>query len=562
MPSQAALTDNIFLWQKAFPDVAHWSPPLYRGTLGDMLSDCAKRAPEAMALEFRDTKLTYAEFNAKVDQLAAGLLASGVMPGEAVALFLPNTLLHPIAFFAIARMGGKIVLLSPLDAVRELQHKLEKSKAKQVISLNQQAFLPRALALLETADIEHLWIANDADYPPSPHTLMDIPEHPKVKPLGELMTASVPLSFPRVDPDDIALLQFTGGTTGQPNAATLSHAHLKAAVQSSKHWIEGAPKVRGHEIVIAALPLFHIYAIYSVMLRNISECNHLLLHERFNPEDILSDIDTKRATEFAGVPTMWIALISHPKAQTTDFSSLNLGLNGGAPIPNEVMVTLKSLMNCHMLSGWGMTETAAVGTLMPTNVEFKTGMIGIPMPGVELKIVDLEDPSRALDMGEIGEIAIRAPNLMSGYFGNPEATLKSFCEGFFLTGDIGYMDEQGIFYIVDRLKNMILCGGYNVYPAVIEAAIYEHPLVKETIVIGIDDAYRGQAAKAFITLKDGAIPFSLEDLQTFLSDRIGRHEIPKALEFREALPKSPVGKLLPRVLMDEERARKTQSQNA
>jgi long-chain acyl-CoA synthetase len=281
--------------------------------------------------------------------------------------------------------------------------------------------------------------------------------------------------------------------------------------------------------------------------------HEMLLHMRFDVETVLRDIEVKRATAFPGVPTMWIALANHPGIESRDFSSLRYCGSGGAPLPVETAKSLNQRKGLTLRGGWGMTETSPAGTGFPMSGPARLGSIGIPLPGIELGIVALDDPRRALPPGEIGELRVKGPNVTRGYWNRPEETAASFADGYFLTGDIGYMDDDGYFFIVDRKKDMIICGGFNVYPQMIEQAIYEHPSVNETLVIGVPDAYRGESAKAYVSLRAGAEPFTLETLREFLRDKLGPHELPTQLEFRAALPRTPVGKLSKVELREEAR---------
>jgi long-chain acyl-CoA synthetase len=301
------------------------------------------------------------------------------------------------------------------------------------------------------------------------------------------------------------------------------------------------------------LPLFHIYALTSVMLRSLTEGNELLLRVRFDVETTLNDIEVKKATVFPGVPTMWIALANTPGIEKRDFSSLRYAASGGAALPVEVAERFQKLTGRRLGGGWGMTETSPAGTAMPREWTGKAGSVGLPLPGITMEIVALDDPRRALGPGEKGEIRIKGPNVTKGYWNAPQETAAAFVDGYLLTGDIGFMDEDGYFYLVDRKKDMIISSGFNVYPRTIEEAIYEHPSVAEVIVIGVADAYRGEAAKAFVQLKAGAQRFTLDELRAFLADKIGRHEMPAHLEFRDALPKTAVGKLSKKELIEEER---------
>ena len=355
-------------------------------------------------------------------------------------------------------------------------------------------------------------------------------------------------------PDDIALLQYTGGTTGAPKGAILTHGNLTAAVAIYDAWFSGNGHImQESDKLIAVLPLFHIYALTTILLRGLHSGVQILLHLRFDPESVLRDIEVKRATAFPGVPTMWIALDNYPGVEKRDFSSLRYCGSGGAPLPVETARNLNRRVGLTLRGGWGMTETSPAGTGFPEHEPVLLGSIGVPLPGIELGVVALDDPHRALPPGETGELRIRGPNVTRGYWNRPEETAASFADGYFLTGDIGYMDDDGYFFIVDRKKDMILCGGFNVYPQMIEQAIYEHPAVNEVLVIGVPDAYRGETAKAFVSLRANAEPFTLESLREFLRDKLGPHELPTALEFRAALPRTPVGKLSKVELREESR---------
>jgi len=300
------------------------------------------------------------------------------------------------------------------------------------------------------------------------------------------------------------------------------------------------------------LPFFHIYALVVLLLWQMKRGATLLLHLRFDAQTVLHDIEVKRATYFPGVPTMWIALNSIPDIENRDFSSLRQVSSGGAPLPLEVAHKFEKLVRRRIGGGWGMTETAAAGTAQLMHGLLKENSVGVPLPGIAARIVALDDPHRILPPGETGELCVAGPNIFKGFWNKPEDTAKAFIDNYYLTGDIGQIDEDGMIYLVDRKKDMIISGGFNVYPRFIEDAIYEHPDVEECSVIGVHDDYRGQAAKAFIKLKDGAREFSLDQLRAFLADKIGKHELPAALEFRDALPKTPVGKLSKKELLAEE----------
>ena len=535
-------------WRLAFPNLAHWDRSLQIETIPELLDRAVTEHADRPALEFRDRQLTYRALSQAADQVAAGLLAMGIGKGDAVALYLPNTPWHPVSFFALVRTGACIVNLSPLDSPRELAHKLRDSGARTLITIDAGLF-PMAVRLLDDGHVDRVLVGEVSRWGES--TPGPIPWSERVRPLPE---AEPPPEWPKLTPDDLCLLQYTGGTTGPPKGAMLSHGNLTAAVSMYRLWHNGlAPQ--GRQRVVAVLPLFHIYALTTVLLRHISEGDELLLRPRFDVDTLLQDIAGKRATIFAGVPTMWIALLSHPAAATCDYASLQGCFSGGAPMPFEVQQEVERLVGLRLLGGWGMTETSPAGTRLPRDAEPSPGQIGVPLPGIDLRIVDREDPSRELPPGQVGELAVRGPNVFRGYWNRPEETAAAFHDGWFLTGDLGRMDARGVFSILDRKKNMIISSGFNVYPAAVESAIHEHPDVEEAAVIGIPDGYRGQAAKAFVTLRPGAAPLSLSALRAFLAERLGKHEMPAALEIRQSLPRSPAGKLLHQALIEEARTK-------
>ena len=332
---------------------------------------------------------------------------------------------------------------------------------------------------------------------------------------------------------------------GLPKGAMLTHGNLTAAVSIYDVWGRPARAKRAGAIdrVICVLPLFHIYALTVVLLSSIRRGNLISLHQRFDAETVMRDIEVKRATAFPGVPTMWIAIAALPDLDKRDFSSLNVAGSGGAPLPVEVARVLQQRVGMKLRSGWGMTETCSPGTAHCDTGPDKPGSIGMMLPGIELDVVALDDPTRVLPVGEVGEIRIKGPNVTKGYWNKPKETAESFVGDCFLTGDIGYMDADGYFFLVDRKKDMIISGGFNVYPQMIEQAIYTHPSVHEVIVIGVPDDYRGEAAKAYIKLREGAKPFSIDELRTFLTGKLGKHELPGAVEFVTELPRTSVGKL-------------------
>ena len=529
-----------YKWEALYPPGIHWDTPIERGTLPELLDRAVAQFGTAPAIEFRERSLSFQELGERVDRFAAGLLGLGLRPGDAVALYLPNTPWHPIAFFGVLRAGMRVVHLSPLDPPRALARKLADSGASTVVTTNVPRMMASALRLLRENAAVRLIVGEDAEW--GPGEAEDMPAEPNVLPVSRL-SGSPPPAWPSLAPDDIALLQYTGGTTGEPRAAMLTHGNLTAAVSIIDAWQPGERNLRPGDRVIGVLPLFHIYALTSVLLRPLHRGAEILLRQRFDPIATLHDIETKRATAFPGVPTMWIALASVPGLETRDLSSLRSTTSGGAPLPVEMSDRFHRLTGVRLGGGWGMTETSPVGAHLLSERPYRSGEIGVPLPGIIMQVVALDDPARELPCGEIGEIRIKGPNVTPGYWKRPDENARAFVDGFFLTGDVGSMDETGYFTLVDRKKDMIISGGFNVYPRIIEEAIYEHPDVAEAAVIGIPHAYRGQAAKAFVALRPGADELTLEGLRIFLVERLGRHEIPTELELRDSLPKTPVGKL-------------------
>ncbi len=544
-------------WEALYPPGLDWGAPLPLRTLGAVLADSAVAYPDHIALRFRDSAIGYPTLHAMARRVAGVLAAQPeAREGETVAVLMGNTAFHPAVVFGAAMAGLRVVMLSPIDAPRTIAHKLKDSGARLLVTQAHEGLLKLAGALSQMGLVGRLAVGDDAHWGEGPASA-PVPEG--ALRIEDWLAAGEPAALPVVQPMDVALLQYTGGTTGLPKGAMLTHANLTAAAESYARWNagrgpEGEQRIRR---MIGVLPLFHIYAFTCDLLLTLAGGHELLIRARFDPDRTLADIETLKATDMCGVPTMWIALANHPRIDSADLSSLRSASSGGAPLPPEVAARFERLTGTRLGGGWGMTETAPAGTSIPGRADLprRPGSVGVPVPGVEMRIVALDDPRRPLPPGETGEIAIRGPNVFAGYWNRAEETARAFADGWFLTGDVGRMEADGHVFLTERKKDMILSGGFNVYPSVIEAAIYEHPDIAECAVIGIPDAYRGQSAKAFVTLKPGAAPLTLEALLAFLADRLGRHEMPVALEVREDLPKTPVGKLTKLPLIEEERAR-------
>jgi len=532
--------------EQFYPEGVRWDDPIARGTLPDLLSQAARDYSARTVIEFRDRAISYAELEGLVEAAAAAYLRAGYGKGTSVALFLGNTPDHPINFFGALKAGARIVHLSPLDGEIALTHKLRDSNARVLVTSNLAALLPTALKFLEKGLLDRLIVCEDDRWGKVGTPQTPLPDHPAIITYAKFADGAVrPAHWPAIDVEDVALLQYTGGTTGLPKGAMLSHGNLTAAVSIYDIWGKPSRARRGDAIerVICVLPLFHIFALTVVMLSSIRRGDLISLHQRFDVEAVMRDIEVKRASSFPGVPTMWIAIAALPDLDKRDFSSLVSCGSGGAPLPVEVAKIFERRVGMKLRSGWGMTETCSPGTAHPQEGPDRPGSIGLMLPGIEMDVVSLDDPAKVLSNGEVGEIRIKGPNVTKGYWNKPRETAEAFVGDRFLTGDIGYRDDDGYFYLVDRKKDMIISGGFNVYPQMIEQAIYTHPSVHEVIVIGIPDGYRGEAAKAFITLREGEKPFSLDELRAFLTGKVGKHELPAEVEFVAELPRTAVGKL-------------------
>ena len=554
-------------WIKSYPKGVRWDARLPTMPLQEILEESAKKWADKPAVEFMGRRITYRELNELANRAARGLQNLGVKPGIHVGLYLPNTPHYLIAFFGVMKAGGTAVNYSPLDAERVLEHKVEDSQTDFLVTLNLKALYPQMGRLLGRTRLKKLIVGDLAEMSGAPDMVRE--QMTRTDQLASVPGDDRHLTFEQLLENDgsyqaypiadlkeaIAVLQYTGGTTGLPKGAMLTHANLSSATSQYVESTQTEPPVleEGKERILAVLPPFHIYALTVNMLLGLRLGAELVLHMRFDVEAVVKDIANKKITSFPGVPTMYVAIINYPGIEKIDVSSLKWCASGGAPLPVEVQQRFQEITGCRLAEGWGMTETSPTGTFTPPQGAVKPGSCGIPIPGITIKFANVEDPTKYVPYGDKGEIAIGGPNVMRGYWKKPEATADVMTpDGFMLTGDVGYMDDDGYIYIVDRTKDMLLCGGFNVYPRIIEEAIYKHPSVEEVSVIGIRDEYRGQSPKAFIKLKAGAAPVSFEEMKNFLKDKLGKHEQLGALEIRAELPKTAVGKLSKKELYEEE----------
>ena len=552
------------VWEKSYPPGLFWDAPLPAPVpLESLLEIAAQKWPDRPAIDFYDRVLTFRELHQLAARAAKGLQALGVKPGVHVGLHLPNTPHFVIGFFAVLMAGARVVNFSPLAAPRELKFQLIDAETEIMITLGLPMLYPQIAALKGTGKFETLVVCSIEDFLPAPVARAFGPAADRVGGAGRELDFAALIAndgafqrHPRGPiEDEVAVLQYTGGTTGQPKGAMLTHANFCAVLNIYNYWT-GTKAHEGPQKGLAVLPLFHVYGLTFIMLLAVADGWEVVLHIRFDPDRVLADIAGKKITAFPGVPTMYTALINHPKVKEFDLSSVWMWSAGGAPLPMEVLQRFEALTGHSPKEGYGLTETAPLGTLQIPDGPARQGSVGVPAPHTILEVVDLETGTRVLPVGEKGEICFRGPQVMKGYWKKPEATEEAFRGGRFHTGDIGFLDQDGFVTLVDRKKDMILSGGFNVFPRNIEEAIYEHPGVAEVTVIGVPDPYRGQSAKAFIALKAGQAPFGIDELKAFLADKLAKYEVPTEMEIRASLPKTTVGKLSKKELLAEELAKR------
>ena len=545
--------------------------------LQQFLTDTAARHPRSIATVFGavvggrllEASLTYAELDRLADRFAAGLQSLGVHKGDRVALLLPNCPQFVIAFYGALRAGAVVVTCNPLYTAPELQRQLADSGTETLVALSRLQAVARAACV--GTPVRHLIFTNIKEYfPPHLRLLFSVAREKKEghrvtidAAAGEhgfadlLRTAGrvVPVD---VGPADTAVLQYTGGTTGVPKGAVLSHRALVANVLQSRSWNPGL--VEGEERGVTVMPLFHVYGLTVIMGVSVAIGGAMVLIPRFELEHVLLAIQKHRPRSFAGAPRIYVAAASAPDLAKYDLRSVEVFQSGSAPLPLEVQSRFEQLAGGgRVLDGYGLTEAAPVTHTTPRRGQRKFGSIGVPIPDVDAKIVDLETGSRDLPVGETGELVVRGPNLMDGYYGKADETALVLRDGWLYTGDIARMDEDGFFYIVDRKKELIIVSGYNVYPREVEEALFAHPAVLEAAAIGVPDPQRGEVVKAFVVLRPGASATG-DELRTHCTASLARFKVPNEIEFRADLPKSMVGKVLRRVLADEDRAARVASE--
>ena len=547
-------------WLTAYPVNIDWRAEIPIKAVSAILGDSATRFPSHACIDFFGRKYTYSEVAALVDRAARGFQKMGVAKGTRAGLFLPNCPQFIVAYYGILKAGGTVVNYSPLYAEGQLRHQIEDSETSLMVTLDLQALYPKLVPLVGTTPLRRLVVGTMQEALPWPKRLLfplvrrkDIARRhggASETAFADLLRDDRPPAAVDIDPEtDIAVLQYTGGTTGTPKGAMLTHANLYANATQARMWLEGVEW--GGERMMGVLPFFHVFAMTVVMNLALLIGAEIILRPRFELDAVLNDIHHKRPTLVPGVPTMYAAINTSLRLRELDLTSIKYCISGGAPLPLEVKERFEGLTFCKLVEGYGLTETSPVAACNPLGGGNKAGSIGQPLPGTTVAIMDPEDPARELPLGERGEICIAGPQVMAGYWRRPDETAQSIFEGRVRTGDIGTMDEEGYVFLVDRINDLILVSGFNVYPRTIEEALYEHEAVLECIVVGVPDDLKGQAVKAFIKLQDGASP-TADDLLAFLRPRVSKHELPREIEFRDVLPKTLVGKLSKKGLFEEE----------
>lgn len=547
---------NDFAWLSHYPEHIDWHAPLRICPLHELLDKSAERFPDKIALDFKGKLYTYRELKTKVDSFARGLHEIGVGRGNKVGLFMPNCPQYVIAYFGALKAGATVVNYNPLYSQRELKHQIDDSGTEVMVTINLTLLYPKLQEFIGTTSVKKVIVGNlPSVLPPAKAALYtlakakDIAKFPKDEnhlSFMDMLAYPPQVHAPQIDPEkDIAVLQYTGGTTGIPKGVVLTHANLSANVSQCQKWFYKARE--GEETIMGVLPFFHVFAMTVIMNFGIASGFRIVMHPRFELKALLEDIGRKKPALMPGVPTMFTAIVNARNLEKYDLSSIRMCISGGAPLPVEIKQQFEKLSGSKLVEGYGLSESSPVVSCNPLYALNKEGSIGQPFPGTILEVIDPDDKTTPKAVGEVGEICIRGPQVMQSYWQKPEETENVLKRGRLYTGDLGYMDKDGYFFIVDRLKEMIISGGYNIYPRNIEEVLYTHPEIIEAAVIGIAHPTRGQVPKAFIVKREGS-SLTADQVETFLKERLSAYAVPHLYEFRESLPKSMIGKILKKEL--------------
>ncbi len=533
----------------------HTSPEMevFEGSLPDFFHASVEEHRDKTAMTFYGTTFDFARLEALAEKMAASLAARGVKKGDRVALMLPNCPQYVVSFFATVRLGAIVTQINPMYVEREIEHILKDSGAETIVVYSEM--YPRVKSVMDSTSLKNVVVV---DLKGEPEGL-----EPGHLSFGEFLVADVdPAPRVEIDPaDDVAVFQYTGGTTGVSKGAMLTHRNLVANTQQTLDlFVDDPAAFSNNQSIVAILPFFHIYGLTCVMLFSIRQGLNQLLLPSFNPQGVMNLVRDNKPVLFAGVPTMYMALNSSGvDLKEYGFDQVRTYNSGGAALPVNLKRAFEQKVGRTLFEGYGLSEASPVTHFNPPFAgESREGSIGVPVPSTDARIVDVATGTEEMPIGESGELVVKGPQVMKGYWKMPEETAGALKNGWLHTGDVARMDEDGYFYIVDRKKDMILVGGYNVYPREIEEVLFEHEDVAEAVAVGVPDEYRGETVKAFVVKMQGS-GVTEEEILAFCKERLAPFKAPKSVEFRDELPKSTVGKLLRRVLVDEERAKMASS---
>jgi len=534
-------------------------------TLSDLLTQSAARYPDRPALHFYGNVIRYEELDRLANRFAQALLELRVEPGSAVGLMLPNTPQAVIGYYGSLRAGMRVTAINPLYVESEIAHQVDDAGCETVVALD--LLCPRLQPLIGQSRLKHIIVTGIEDYLPGIKRFLyplqamwerrprRVPLGPSMVRLRDLMTGPATPLPSRMKPDDVALLQYTGGTTGTPKGVALTHRNLVSNAWQTRHWMPALHE--GREVFLAVLPLFHVYGMSVCQNLAIAVGGSLILLPRFQMTEVLQAIDRERVTVFPGIPAMYQAINNYQHLDRYDLRSIRLCISGAGPLPPPVQAQFESITGARLVEGYGLTEASPVTHVNPIDAPLskrRAGSIGLPLPDTQSRIMDMETGERELPAGEVGELAVRGPQVMSGYWRREEETQQVLRNGWLYTGDLARMDGDGYFYIVDRKKDMIKSGGENVYPREVEDVLLRHQKVKDVVVVGLPQNLRGELIKAYVVLKSGE-QASAAELLDHCRKHLAKFKVPKKVEFRQELPKTLVGKVLRRVLIEEERKR-------
>ena len=538
-------------WQAHYAHPTPWDTVFAPLSVPQMFADSAARFADRPLVDFLGRLFTYRDLHDEALAFAAGLQQRGIGKGDRVGLFLPNVPLYIAAYYGAMIAGATVVNFSPLYTADELAAQVADSGTRLLVTIDSSALLPTAVTVKEQSALEWLVVGSLAAQLPwlkgiglrlfARKSLSPIP--PSALRWGDVLADSAPQPVPLDPEEDLALLQYTGGTTGTPKGAMLTHQNITANTRQ----VEAIdPQQQARDVIVGVLPFFHVFANICVLNRTVAHGGCIAMLPRFDAGQALKTLARVKATAMPGVPTMYQALLDHPDCGKTDFGSLRVCISGGAPLPLPLKQRFEAVTGARLIEGYGLTETAGVAAANPYEGEERPGTIGQPIPATRVRLLDKEDPTQDAPIGQPGELAIQGPQVMRGYWRRPEAAAAAFTErpdGRWLrTGDVAVLEEGGYLRIVDRIKDMIAVGGFKVFPSQVEAVLLRHPAVKEVLVIGVPDAYRGEAPRAYVTLHEGT-PATAEALADWLNGQLGKHERVDSVVVRDSLPKTMIGKL-------------------